>query len=101
MSFTPDILPLLAARCAPLVRDFHRVYPGDEAVRREKNYKGTEEAVVSGGLVWFRSACGCQWKSAHCNFKFHYDVFEFDGKEYLYLEVKALLQMCRRHKAEA
>ena len=58
-------------------------------------------AVVSGGLVRFRSRCGCHWKSAHCSFRFHYDLFECAGKVYLYLEATALLQMCRRHKEPA
>ncbi len=99
------------------MRDFSQVYPDDKFVRTKENYLSTEKLTVSNvqaDLVLFSvtlpfylannrvlNPCHCKWRSAHCVYEFHYDLFFIEGIHYLYLEVSLYMQLCRRHKRMA
>ena len=96
-------------------RDFHHISSDDEEIRRASHFQAENKLIinaaghdpvtfqVSGGSSSKKKACQCKWRSAHCAFKFHYDVFRRDdsGVLVVYLEISLFNQQCRKHQRQA
>jgi len=100
------------------VRDFSQIHMDDQTVRTKQNYVATDKLTVNDvqdDLIEFSVSqpfyltnrvlkpCFCRWKSAHCVYEFHYDVFKCSdgGKHFVYLDLSLYMQLCRRHKKVA
>ena len=87
-----------------VVRDFTLDYGiVDSSLRIKRNHVGTDKFIVDGGMSTTfaisgkNARCKCSWKSAHCSFQFHYDIFQAPKsskgvhKHYVYLEAVIFL----------